>query len=231
MEFYRNSNPAVKKGLRRFKNLLLFGLYLSLVAIIVKFANIGSMKEAYAGTVSDVKEIETITRGHDMTLEDKLVLRYLTDYTGSKEIASLMMTYSDKYKIDRNLLLALAFTESSFNPRAVNYNTNGSIDRGLCQLNNKTFTHLKKEEFFDPEVNISHAAEFLRWCLDQSNNNNVKALAFYNAGIGNVSKKKVGEVTLNYIQKIIDEKTRLEDGITAYLDENSDILEAERSTN
>ena len=114
-------------------------------------------------------------------------------------------------------LLSLIKTESALNPLAENYNLNGTIDRGLCQLNSSTFSNIDKNILFDPESNIKYGAELLCWCLKKSDNNIVKALAFYNAGIGNVSNKKIGEITLNYINKIILEKSKLDKEYVEYV--------------
>ena len=43
--------------------------------------------------------------------------------------------YSNIYDVDTEIALRIAFAESSFNPKAENYNTNGSNDLGLFQIN------------------------------------------------------------------------------------------------
>ena len=128
-----------------------------------------------------------------------------------KNIAKLAITYSEKEGIETSLLVALMKTESNFNPNAINYNYNGSVDRGLCQLNNKTFPNLSKQDFYNPETNIKIAASFLNWCLRNSDYNLVRALAYYNAGWGNVTNENVGDLTLNYIQKITTYKKTFDD--------------------
>ena len=109
----------------------------------------------------------------------------------------------------RGALLPVEF--SAINPNAINYNYNGSVDRGLCQLNNKTFPNLSKQDFYNPETNIKLAASFLNWCLRNSDYNLVRALAYYNAGWGNVTNENVGDLTLNYIQKITTYKKTFDD--------------------
>ena len=120
---------------------------------------------------------------------------------------------SKSYGIETTLLLAIMRIESGFNPRAINHNKNGSIDRGLCQLNSNTFPNLKVKDFYNAEVNIKHGVGFLDWCLKKSKKNTVKALAFYNAGIGAVKKQKVGERTLNYINLVMKKKRDYDMGL------------------
>nr|HPO48809.1 lytic transglycosylase domain-containing protein [Spirochaetota bacterium] len=126
--------------------------------------------------------------------------------------------------ITPSLLIALMKVESRFNNYAINYNTNRSIDRGLCQLNSSVFVNLKPEEFFNPDINIANGANHLRWCLDKADNKLTKALAMYNAGYGKVSNTKVGAITLDYIQKIIDEKNIIDEKLENYILEYSDLL-------
>lgn len=73
-----------------------------------------------------------------------------------------------RYDWDTTIALAIARAEGgiidkkdklSFNTRATNYNANGSIDRGVFQINS---VHLKmvngdSEKLYDPEINIEIA--------------------------------------------------------------------------
>ncbi|UKI53636.1 MAG: transglycosylase SLT domain-containing protein [Treponema sp.] len=56
---------------------------------------------------------------------------------------------AEKNDIPLSLAFALAYTESHYNVNAVNKNRNSSIDRGLFQLNNRSFPQLKEEDFFN----------------------------------------------------------------------------------
>lgn len=70
------------------------------------------------------------------------------------------------FGIDSILLKRIATIESSMNPRAINKNTNGTIDIGLMQINSMHLSRLSrigvtKESLMDPEVNIYVAALLL----------------------------------------------------------------------
>lgn len=216
--------PDKLKKLKRLKNILLFGLYLASVIIIVNIANGNKLKNVYANNKSFEHNISDKEFINSLNFEDKLKIKFLEEYIGNKDIAYFAYKYSKINQIEPELLVAIMKVESNFNPKAINYNKNGTIDRGLCQLNNVVFSNLSLKDFFDIETNIKYGTQFIKWCLDQSGNNLIKALAMYNAGVGNVLNTKVGERTLNYIQKIIDEKDNIKNGIEIYFNENRDLL-------
>ena len=51
--------------------------------------------------------------------------------TGNKEITQAIITEAEKNDIPLSLAFALAHTESSYNAKAINKNSNSTIDRGL----------------------------------------------------------------------------------------------------
>ncbi|WP_455382511.1 transglycosylase SLT domain-containing protein, partial [Salinispira pacifica] len=99
------------------------------------------------------------------------------------------------------LAFSLAYVESKFEPVAVNVN-NGSVDRGIFQLNNLSFPALSAGDFFHPETNIAYGIEHLRWCLDLSSSEQT-AVAIYNAGLSRVSQGIIPASTREYIYKIM----------------------------
>ncbi|MBP5705933.1 MAG: lytic transglycosylase domain-containing protein [Spirochaetales bacterium] len=218
--------PTRMKKLKRVKNILLFGLYIGAVAVIVNFANSKNIKEAFAGPIESVEEVDkkNILDMSTLSVEEKLKLKYYAKYTRNDEIAKLIYRETHIQGVDIHAMLALIKAESDFNPKAVNYNKNGSIDRGLCQLNSFVFSEITMKDFFDPASNIHYGTMHFRWCLDQSDNNLVKALALYNAGYGSVTKTKVGERTLNYIQMILNSMQQIKSEEQAFLDQYKDLL-------
>lgn len=135
---------------------------------------------------------------------DEIYLNFITRIThNNREVAQIIYKHTKDKGLDTFFYLALIKTESDFNIRAVNKNKDGSLDRGIAQLNSRTFPDLKLEDFYDPDINIDHSTDFIKWALDQAKNNEVLALAYYNAGYGKVSGKDVGKLTLNYINKIM----------------------------
>lgn len=137
-----------------------------------------------------------------------LVLEFFTEQTGSEEIADIILRESARHELPASLTFALAWTESRFDPYAVNYNQS-SIDRGVFQLNNRSFPKLHEEQFFDPEVNIQHGVAYLKYCLDRGENQ-ITALAMYNAGPRRVTERGAPLITLDYINKILSYREQLQ---------------------
>ncbi|MFC5474045.1 lytic transglycosylase domain-containing protein [Paraherbaspirillum soli] len=90
------------------------------------------------------------------------------------------------YGVNPDLLYAIAKTESSLNPRAINRNKDGSYDIGLMQINSRWFPQLEKygvdrEQLYDPCVSIQVGA----WILAQNMRrlgNSWNAVGAYNSG-------------------------------------------------
>jgi len=75
-----------------------------------------------------------------------------------------------RYGISPNLLYAISKGESSFNPIAINYNTNGSYDYGLMQINSSWEPTLRKlgipwDSLADPCTNVMVGAWVLSQCI------------------------------------------------------------------
>jgi soluble lytic murein transglycosylase-like protein len=103
-----------------------------------------------------------------------------------------------RYGVNPHLLYAIAKTESSLNPKALNRNKNGSYDIGLMQINSFWFPILRKhgieeKQLLEPCTSIHVGA----WILAQNMRrmgNTWKAVGAYNS-----SKP---EIRLRYAQKV-----------------------------
>ena len=129
--------------------------------------------------------------------------------TGERSVAMAILEQADKNDIPLSLAFALAYTESRYNVRAVNHNTNTSIDRGLFQLNSNSFPQLTEDDFFNAATSARYGMSHLRFCLNIAGNA-VPALAMYNAGATRVRSNNTPQITLNYIGKIISYKQMLD---------------------
>nr|AGS53333.1 hypothetical protein [uncultured bacterium contig00014] len=138
------------------------------------------------------------------------VIEFFSGICGSPEIAEIILTSTDSFNISPSLVFALCWEESHFDPQAVNNaNRNGSVDRGLFQLNNLSFPKLETSAFFDPEVNAKNAIQYLSSCM-KTCGNEVGALAMYNAGIGRINKMGAPWDTLDYISRILENLERIQ---------------------
>jgi soluble lytic murein transglycosylase-like protein len=92
---------------------------------------------------------------------------------------------ANRHHVNPYLLYAIAKTESSLNPLAVNRNKNGSYDVGLMQINSVWFPTLRRygiteEQLYQPCVSIHVGA----WILAQNMQrlgNSWNAVGAYNA--------------------------------------------------
>lgn len=139
------------------------------------------------------------------------VERFYTGITGNKDVTKAILLEADRNSIPLSLAFALAYTESRYKVTAVNHNTNGTIDRGLFQLNSSSFPTLSEADFFDPYVSAKYGMAHLKHDLKMAGNNEVSALAMYNAGAGSVRSNRTPQITLNYIGKIISYQKKLDD--------------------
>jgi len=143
-----------------------------------------------------------------------LVIDFFAGLCRSREIAEAILAGADWFNIPPALAFALAWEESELNPLAVNGNNrDGSVDRGLFQLNNRTFPHLELQAFFSAEVNSWHGMSHLRHCID-TGRSEIAALAMYNAGAGRVSSSGTPKSTLDYISRILENRNKIENSFS-----------------
>jgi len=144
------------------------------------------------------------------------VAEFLTALTGDPEVTKAIMQPALEHDVSLSTVFALAWVESRFTRDVVSRNYS-SIDRGLFQLNSKSFPLLTETDFFDPYTNARYGIEYLQWCIDHGGNE-IVALAMYNAGKGRVEKGGTPRMTLDYISLILDYKENLEENLLDYLD-------------
>jgi hypothetical protein len=137
------------------------------------------------------------------------VVDFYTEETGSSEIAQIILEEAQIQDIPLSLAFALAWVESRYNPFAVNHNSS-SVDRGLFQLNSRSFPEVEEDQFFNPAVNAKLGMEYLRQCLE-AGESEIVALAMYNAGRTRVTQGGTPMMTLEYISLIIDYRHTLEE--------------------
>jgi hypothetical protein len=138
------------------------------------------------------------------------VVGFFAGLCGSREIAGIVLANADAFDIPPALAFALSWEESRFNPLAVNTkNRDESIDRGLFQLNNQSFPDIETQAFFNPKVNAWYGMNHLRYCLN-TGGTEIAALAMYNAGAGRVGATGAPKSTLDYIDRILEHRRKIE---------------------
>ncbi len=173
------------------------------------------MQENRLAAVEDIYPVVPLDEAFTRSLYDEFIQDFLSRKSGSPEISAIIMNETRRNSLPISLTFSLAWAESRFNPFAVNWNEN-SIDRGLFQLNNRSFPSLEETQFFDPVLNARNGVAYLKYCLERGENE-VTALAMYNAGPRRVSEKGAPRMTLDYIHKIMSYRQELEEDFQSEL--------------
>jgi len=118
---------------------------------------------------------------------------------------SLFIYYGYIHDLPWLLLKAVVKQESQFNPMA--RSSAGAI--GLAQFMYPTFNEwsiklgIQSPNPYDPEDSIQCEAGYLRWLLDNFQNNLDRALGAYNFGPGNeMMRKPWPKETINYVAHV-----------------------------
>jgi soluble lytic murein transglycosylase-like protein len=102
----------------------------------------------------------------------------------SNAIAFCFEEAGETYGISPTLLWSIAKEESSFNPYAINKNTNGSYDYGVMQINSSWYKTLGAETWnslSDPCTNVQVGAWILAQCIKR-HGYSWNAVGCYNSG-------------------------------------------------
>jgi len=136
------------------------------------------------------------------------VVAFFSAVVHSEDLARVILKRAEEYDVSPSLAAALSWEESRYNPEAINRNK-GSIDRGLFQLNSKSFPNLTDRDFFNPDLNARYGIAHLRWCLDLGGSE-VSGLAMYNAGTTRVRADSTPKTTLDYVSRVLAFKDGLD---------------------
>jgi hypothetical protein len=171
-------------------------------AINSALAELGSLEDRdLAGYLESLERQDPIAPYYRNPSTKESTLGFFASLTHSENVARVILDSADKLGVKPSLAFALALEESDFKVDAVNTNKD-SVDRGLFQLNSKSYPRLTEREFYNPEINARYGITHLKSCLAQAGNE-VAALAMYNAGNGRVERGATPQKTLNYVSRIL----------------------------
>ncbi len=118
-------------------------------------------------------------------------------------MGELIRRLAPEYGVSPRLALAVARTESNFNPAAVSHKN----AQGLMQLIPETAVRFNVKKPFDPEQNVRGGLAYLRWLLAYFKGDVALVAAGYNAGEGAVNRY-LGippyPETRNYVRRILE---------------------------
>jgi soluble lytic murein transglycosylase len=95
-------------------------------------------------------------------------------------------------QLDASLIAAVIYAESRFTDA-----TSHAGARGLMQITPQTAdeiarrsggTQFRQDDLAEPQINISYGSWYLRWLMKRYGENEMLAVAAYNAGTGNVDR-------------------------------------------
>jgi soluble lytic murein transglycosylase-like protein len=138
--------------------------------------------------------------GHSRTRSS--IVRFYAKVSGSERVAKAILDAAVKQGIDVNLAFALAKAESDFNPAARSTNRDKSVDKGLFQLNSRSYPSLTDKEAYDPAINAAKGMAHFRFSLDYGGDV-IRALAVYNAGLSRAERRTVPPSTYDYIERVL----------------------------
>lgn len=127
--------------------------------------------------------------------------------------------------LNKDLVFALLLGESSGKPDAINKNIDPktgevkSIDRGLFQLNSRSYPNLTEDQAFQIETNAKYGIAHLRGALQYWGGNVRKALWAYNAGVNGITTG-VPKRTINYANDVIAATKAIKQDREQYIKEN-----------
>jgi len=85
-----------------------------------------------AGVVLDLNEgPDVILASYRDPVFQNGVIRFFQDLTGSRDVASVVLSNAALFNVSPSLAFALCWEESRYNPRALNRNLNNTVDRGF----------------------------------------------------------------------------------------------------
>lgn len=147
-----------------------------------------------------------------------LVVDYLESIAGDRTIVERIIFHSLKKEVPISLSFGICQAESGFIPDAINKNNrNGSIDRGLFQLNNKPRPQWKVEDYFDIEKNIEEGIKYIKENYNLYDGNILLTIGAFNKGATGI-KSGAGFETLLYMNKVITYQNSIEENLNEILE-------------
>jgi len=144
-----------------------------------------------------------------------LVVEYYAELTGDRPVALAILETCDELSVDPSLAFSMAWNESKFNPKAVSYNPT-TIDRGLFQLNSRTFSRLSRKTVFDARSNAKQGLAFYKNAYAHLKSEE-KALGYYNSGIGLLTDRSLPRSTQAYVKKVLADRERMDRDAIAFI--------------
>jgi TPR repeat protein len=179
----------------------------------------------YTGAVPECLKERPAAAGFASSREGWDAQKYLASVPEHrKKMVELITTLAPRFSIEPRLALAIATTESNFDPLA----KSPKSAMGVMQLIPETASRFNVKDSFDPVQNIKGGLAYLRWLLAYYRGNVALAVAGYNAGEGAVDHYRgvpPYKETQNYVRRILEFFPRTEHAYDPQLVDPSPILQ------
>jgi soluble lytic murein transglycosylase len=123
---------------------------------------------------------------------------------GDYETYQMVQRYFDEaeqeYGVHRDLLNAVAYSESSFNPRA--RSKQGAL--GIMQITPPIARKYKVTDPLDPRQNIKAGAAYLADLLEEFDGDQAKAIQAYHMGVTGTYTRPPGPKTRAYVKETME---------------------------
>ena len=119
-------------------------------------------------------------------------------------VMDIILLIAPQYDVPPYLVAAIIIVESRGNPYAINSNNaNGTIDRGIMQLNSSWFNC---EDWSCPETNITAGVSHLQWLYQETKIVSPTwwaAVVAYNCGLSRFqSSRGAPQASINYANEV-----------------------------
>ncbi|MDN9009076.1 lytic transglycosylase domain-containing protein [Brevibacillus laterosporus] len=159
------------------------------------FSQLDNISAGQRNTVSFVTAASIFTQQQQM---QETIIHHMTSknisITEATKLSNYILTFSEKYKVDPFLIVAIIEVESYYHPNLIGKHK----DTGLMQILPSTQKYMGiKGELTDPEVNIQVGCKYLAYT--QSRFGPELGIIAYNQGEGNIVR---GTFKTHYLIKV-----------------------------
>ena len=138
---------------------------------------------------------------------------YCSQIALSEELQRFTYERCKELDLDYSIVLALIWRESGFNPHAIGYNSNGTRDHGIMQINDVNINWLSRElglnNLMDPKENITAGTEMLSRFTEKYGLNN-GLMAYQHGEQGMLNKVRRGATTDSQVQLVYTKSSEFE---------------------
>jgi hypothetical protein len=115
-------------------------------------------------------------------------------------VLKMILMIALEFQLEPGFVQAIALTENpQLNPHAIHVNNNGTLDRGLMQLNSSWYV---SDTWYELDDNIRAACEHIKW-LRLSGLNWWQIAIAYNCGYYAVVNRRIPAVSLDYASNVM----------------------------